>query len=130
MEITNIRSKKKEVIIPITKINMPSRKFNSFTQYTKSQEFYKAILKSFYPVTSAFAMTLDKAQGQTLSDGVILALVYRNDIKTFINYKKLFIVLTRIKEVSHLRFLADTYNDISYLTKLIPKNILVHLLKL
>ena len=121
MEITNIRSKNKKVIIPITKINMPSQKFNSFTQYTKSQEFYKANFKSFYPVTSAFAMILDKTQGQTLPDGVILALVYRNGIKTFIDYKKLFIALTRIKEVSHLRFLADIYKNIFYLTILIPK---------
>ena len=66
-------------------------------------------------------MTLDKAQEQTLPDGVILVLVYRNRIKTFINYKKLFVALTRIKEASHLRFLADTYKDIFYLTILIPK---------
>ena len=36
-------------------------------------------------------------------------------------YKKLFVVLTKIIEISYLRFLADTYKNIFHLTKLIPK---------
>ena len=67
-----------------------------------------------------YISSVDKAQGQTLSDGVILALAYRNGIKTLIDYEKLFIALTRIIEASHLRFLADTYKDIFHLTKLTP----------
>ena len=81
---------------------------------------YEARFKSFFVIISAFVITIDKAQGQILIDGVILALVYRNGIYRFINYEKLFIVLTRIKK-KYLRFLADTYNDLYYFTKLKPK---------
>ena len=112
----------KNVIIPIINLkNTPSRKFKLFTKHTKSQIFYEACFKSFIAVTSAFAMTIDKAKKQTLTDGVILVLDYRNGIYRLINYEKLFVVLTRIKEISHLRFLVDTYNDLSYFTKLKPK---------
>ena len=71
--------KQQNVIIPITKIKLASRKFNSFAQHTKSQDFYKAHFQSFYSVISAFAITLDKAQKQILSHGVILVLSYRNE---------------------------------------------------
>ena len=65
--------------------------------------------------------TVDKTQEQILKDKIILLLVYRHGIYRLINYEKLFVALIRIKETSHLRFLADTYNDFYYFTKLLPK---------
>ena len=64
----------------------------------------RVVTLSHFPLQPAFAMTVDKAQGQTI-DRVIVALSKRQLAITDFQYACLYVAVSRVKQRQHLRIL-------------------------
>ena len=80
------------------------------------------IIKSIFPITCGFAITVDKVQGQTL-DRVIIALSEREHKLMNFTYSCFYVGMSRVKVGDHLRILlkdepneVEQWHSLAYLT--------------
>lgn len=70
----------------------------------------RVTIKPTFPLAAGFAITVDKAQGQTL-DRVILAISERQRQLSNFTYACVYVGSSRVKESGHLRLLLHTRPD-------------------
>ena len=67
-------------------------------------------LTNFYPLEMSFAMTVEKAQGQTMNH-VIIALSDRRANKCRFDYSSVYVAFSRVRDKNNLRILLSTSNE-------------------
>ena len=70
----------------------------------------KLVIVPHFPIQLAFAITVEKAQGQTL-ERVIVALSERNMTITNFRYSCLYVAMSRVREAKHLRILLSSFEN-------------------
>ena len=121
-KLPSLDNQKKRVIVPIMYSSKTVGRIITTTVKEKNgSTLYEAHAKSYFPVSPQLSMTLDKSQGQTLKDGVILAIAERKNIRRLIDFEKFYVSLTRVEVGNRLRFLINDYSELAYLTTLTPK---------
>ena len=86
----------------------------------------KLKIRNLFPVETAFAITVHKAQGRTLGK-VVLVLSCRESQKCNFTYAHFYVALSRVKKGSDIRLLLDidaeknyVWENLSYITALKP----------
>ena len=89
-----------EVLIPIAPQNV-GKTFPVYSSFTQDGPLFDVEVCPHFPINPTFAMTVNKAQGQTL-DRIIVAISKRPGNTNF-SYEALNVALTRVKDSKNLR---------------------------
>lgn len=95
----------KTIIVPIQPGSINSREKPIFImQASLLSEPSRALMKRSFPLLGGFAITVDKAQGQTL-DRVIVALSMREHQISNFTYACIYVASSRVRKSKHMRLL-------------------------
>ncbi|CAJ1954284.1 unnamed protein product [Cylindrotheca closterium] len=111
----------------VSKYKIKAPKQNQYSHDEIQKIRYEPItFKPTFPVTAGFALTIDKAQGQTL-DRVIIAISERLHKLSNFTYACIYVGNSRVKESGHLRLLLHNRSSkrfqwemLTYVTELKP----------
>jgi hypothetical protein len=134
LQTQSIDNPENKIVIPIEPVKESDKdrsqwKVIAFKTHSSFSPIAEAEFRVPFPLEMAFAMTVHKAQGRTLSR-VILALTQQPNTASQMKYAAIFVALSRVKHASHIRLLDHNYTSMSlqqgrlrayaYLTNLKP----------
>ena len=104
------RSTSEDIIIPLSsKKGKDSIKY-TFQPYEDCATLCQVRMRQAFPYDLAFAMTVHKAQGRTISRVVVDIREHPTKLSSM-HYAAVFVALSRVKECSHLRLL-EPYDNV------------------
>jgi hypothetical protein len=117
LRLHSIPNQENKIIIPLQKQSKSSRdgsewKGVNFTTHSSLSPVSQALFKYPFPMELAFAMTVHKAQGRTLSR-IIVALSQQPNKAAEMKYAAVFVALSRVRHADHIRLLQHNHVNMS-----------------